>query len=829
MSRLSFISHELSNRYVVLIAITYILGIAAGRFWAGEQAGFYWSAALIFFTLAAAFYFKILGAYKIVLLMIVAACGGVAFFYAIQHPAGSIINYSGQPLYVEGTVIDEPLFYDDRAVYHLKVETVEIKEDRFAVPGTLLVNIYGTEDEHFRFGERLRMRGTIVEPRGQRNPGGFDYRFYLFSQGIDATISPHPAQVSSLGQGEVGWLSGSAIELRSAMVGSVNKVLPSPSAELLSAVLFGQREHLPEEIEHNFQRAGAGHLMAVSGLHVGLVAALILGFWRRLGLRGRLPLILAIMMVFGYAYLTGMRPSSLRAAIMVSITLGALLLERERDLPTVLAIAALITLFINPLLLFTIGFQLSYAATLVLIYAYRPLENLLKQINCPCILISPLALTMAAQLGVLPLCVYYFQHLPTGAIIFNLLLLPLIAFVVGLGLCGALLSLIIPALGAYVLWASRPLLELMLLITGWSSLPGFYIALYPPGLTFLFIFYVLIFVLLVLYYRWESEHCIDQKLSFPEYLKEVFGRLLKVRSSRVTAAAFTVLILLTIFIWSGILFPVRENLKITFIDVGQGASALLETSCGAVIMVDAGGELPFRGEPGDIGEKVVLPFLRYQGIRKIDMAVVTHPHEDHYGGFIPLIDEIPVDRMLVSPIPGGSGYYEQLLEKTASAGTTIKEAWTGQVWHFGPDLKLKMLGPPEELLTGTNCDLNNNSTVFILNYYQVRMLFTGDIADAAVNDLFSRKVDLRADLLQVPHHGGYMEAMPEFLEAVQPDLAIIQTGPNPFGHPNSFIIDSLNEVGITTYRTDWHGAVIVETDGVEIEVLTNEQPVLIHQ
>ena len=139
---------------------------------------------------------------------------------------------------------------------------METKEGRRPVAGQLLVKVYGAEQESYWFGERLRLRGTIVEPRGQRNPGGFDYRFYLRSQGIDALIYPNPIQVRSLGPGNAGRPAASAAALRSRMVEGIQANLPSPSAELLTAVLFGQRHRLPDEVEENFRRAGVGHLMA---------------------------------------------------------------------------------------------------------------------------------------------------------------------------------------------------------------------------------------------------------------------------------------------------------------------------------------------------------------------------------------------------------------------------------------------------------------------------------------------------------------------------------------------------------------------------------------
>jgi competence protein ComEC len=821
--------HLLSNRIVVLLVLAYISGIIVVRFFLEEMSGEYWLAGILLFLLAAGYLTRFFDLYMVVLILVVAAAGGVAFFYAVQQPAGGLVGYTDFPVYAEGTVIDEPLFHEDHTAYRLKVEVVETREGRFSVSGTLLVKIYGAQEESYWFGERLRLRGMIVEPRGQRNPGGFNYRLFLRSQGIDALIYPKPALVSSLGRGNLNFLALSSLEMRSAMVGAISATLPSPSAELLTAILFGQRHRLPEQVEHNFRRAGASHLMAVSGLHVGLAAALILGLWRRLKLKGRLPLILAIIFVFAYAYITGMRPSALRAAIMVSTALAALLLDREQDLPTAVAFAALVTLFLNPLLLFSVGFQLSYAATLSLIYAHRPLKRFLTAIRCPEIISPFVAVTLAAQIGVLPLSLYYFHYIPTGALFFNLLLLPLISFVVGLGLTGALISLVFPLAGDLLIWASYPLLELMLFITGLSSLPALYIAHYPPGITLLLLYYGLLSVLLIIYYRWDKRPGGEERGSQFNYLFLFLDRGFLHRRGRLPFAVGTVLILAVVIVWSGILFPAQKLLKLNFIDVGQGAAALIETPCGKIIMVDAGGEAAYRGDPAEIGQRVLLPLLRHEDVRHIDLAIISHPHEDHFGGFISLIEEITVERFLISPIPGESPYYEQLLLQGESTGIAITTAKPGLVWFCGDNLFLEIIGPPEKLLQGTKSDMNNNSIVFILNYGEVRILFAGDIEDAAVNELLRSGVNLKADLLLVPHHGGYMESMPELMKAVQPSLVVIPVGQNSFGHPHPFVIESLEKAGVEIYRTDHHGAVIVEADGFSFTAAAIERQAMFWQ
>ncbi len=815
--------NELVKRSLVIITAAYVSGIIIGRILIEDLRIIILFAGIILFLFAVGISYRSISLYKITLIILTAAAGAAAYYYAVMPAGENLLSYAGSPVYLEGTIIEEPVLHDDHAVYHLRLEMLETAGAKLSIKGNLLVKIYGEKNESYWFGERLGIRGTIESPRSQRNPGGFDYNFYLRSQGIDALIYPAPSSVNSLGEGHTGFARGAAIKLRSKMTDQIIENLPSPSAELLAAILFGQRHYLPAEVEDNFRRAGAGHLMAVSGLHVGLVAALILGTCRLLNLKGAIPAIAAILCIFFYAYLTGMRPSSLRAALMISTVLIALLMEREQDLPNAISFAALITLFINPLLLFSIGFQLSYAATLAIIYIRKPLEEILSAAHFPGILISPVAVTTAAQIGVIPISIYYFHHLPVAGLIFNLLLLPVIALVVGLGLSGAIISLVFSLPGSILLWASRPLLEFMLYLTGISSMPWLYMTVIPPKTLSIVAMYIFISIFLIFYYRRGNE---KNKKSLCLLAKQVDGlrAMRNLLNKRLVFFISLCLVLLAVFF----IFPQDSDklLTVTFLDVGQGAAAVIETPCNLVIMVDAGGRPAFRGDPGVVGEKVILPFLRYKGIKQVDMAVITHPHEDHFGGFIPLVDQIPIEKVLISPVEGGSVHYQDLLSRLELAGSGIIKANRGDLWHCGSDLKLKVIGPPEKLFRGTSSDLNNNSIVFILVYKNVRMLFTGDIEDPAVKELLGGGEDLRANLLLVPHHGGYLEAMAGLVDRVQPALAVIQVGSNSFGHPHPFVLKSLDKAGIPVYRNDLHGAVTVETDGNDIRVFVVDSPLV---
>ncbi|MGB4616622.1 MAG: DNA internalization-related competence protein ComEC/Rec2 [Dethiobacteria bacterium] len=802
-------------RVLVLMTLAYVAGVLLGRLWLVEPYQAWWAAGMLGLVLLAASFRRLLAPFLAVLLVVMAAAGGLFFVFASRPVAGGILDYAGSRVRLEGTVEAEPLVYQDHVAYRVKVEQVETPEGRFPSAGRLLVKVYGEEQEPYWFGERLRLQGEIVVPRGRRNPGGFDYRLYLRTQGIDALMNLKPYQVASAGPGETRWFGSALVKLRSSLAAGILEQLPSPAAELLVAILFGQRHRLPDPVQENFKMAGAGHIMAVSGLHVGLVAGLFLSLGRRLARHSRLFPALAIGVAVGYALLTGGSPSALRAAIMAALGLAALLLDRERDLPTAMALAALITLVLNPAALFNTGFQLSYAATLAVIYLYQPLNAFLRARRLPPFIADLLSVTAAAQAGVLPLSAYHVQHIPLGALFFNLLLLPVMGLVVGPGLGAALLHLVLPALAVPLFWACRALLEYLLVLTSLADPLAFYRPVYPPGTAALVLLYGGAAAALALYYNRPR---LSSWIALCRAKLAACRRWLPRGRMPLLIPALLLALLLT---WWPLLFPASPVLTVTFLDVGQGAAALIETPGGGKILVDAGGEQ--WGEIGSVGRELLLPFLRHRGIRSLDLVIVSHPHEDHFTGLFPLLETIPVRQMLISPVAGDSALYQELLSAARRRGAALVEARAGQRWSCSGGTRLEILGPPEALVQEAVDNLNDASIVLRLVYRQAAFLFCGDIEDQGVQELLRHRGDLSASVLLVPHHGSRLEALSDLLSQVKPRAAVISVGGNPFGHPAPATLETLEQAGVECWRTDRHGAVVVRTDGGSISIRPTER------
>ncbi len=211
-------------RPVMAVSLCYISGIALGRLWLEAPL---W-ALLLLIAVIWALWKKRLGLFAAFLFLMAAAAGAGAFFVAFypQSAGEGLLDYVDRPIYVEGMIAEEPLFYDDHSAYVLQADRVELPEGRRHVAGKVLVKVYGGEQEFYRYGERMRLRGTIVVPPGRRVPGGFDYAFYLRSQGIDGLLYPKALQISSLGDGDTGRLPAAALALRSRLVDVIDGNLP---------------------------------------------------------------------------------------------------------------------------------------------------------------------------------------------------------------------------------------------------------------------------------------------------------------------------------------------------------------------------------------------------------------------------------------------------------------------------------------------------------------------------------------------------------------------------------------------------------------------------
>lgn len=257
--------------------------------------------------------------------------------------------------------------------------------------------------------------------------------------------------------------------------------------------------------------------------------------------------------------------------------------------------------------------------------------------------------------------------------------------------------------------------------------------------------------------------------------------------------------------------------RVTFIDVGQGDSAWLNTPDGWDILIDGGRESEGPG---------LVSYLQSQGVSDIEVLVLTHPHADHVGGLVEVVESLEVDQALTNCQPYSTDIYQAFLDLLVSEGIPIVCVQDGDAFAWGAYVSAVALHPPGPPMSGTGADLNNNSVVLRITYGTIDFLFTGDVESEAEAAILGRAPALDAEILKVAHHGSESSSTMAFLTAVSPLEAIISVGgSNPYGHPSAQAIERLQDVHATLYRTDLHGTIVVQTDGTTYYTEPQRQPV----
>jgi competence protein ComEC len=548
---------------------------------------------------------------------------------------------------------------------------------------------------------------------------------------------------------------------------SIGRLFPPREAGLLMGLALGDDSGLDPALARDFQATGLGHLLVVSGENVAMVLAPILALAMALRLRplGRVSLGLATVVFF--VVLTGAEPSVMRAGVMAAITLLGVLAGRPRSTASILAAAVLILLAIDPTLVWSIGFQLSVAATAGMVALATPFAERLHLLPRPVALAA--GTTLAAQIGVTPILLFHFHEVPGVTVVANLLAFPSVSPALLLGIAAAATGLLFaPAGHVLAAFALVPMRYLELVADRLARAPVAWITSgggLPPlvgGAA----------VLLALTWRLRP------------------GRRLP---RAVTVGALAIL---PLFVWASALSAgPPSGLVVRFFDVGQGDAALVTSPDGANVLVDAGPD-----------EELVAQKLASLGVKRLDLVVATHPHADHVAGFPAVFARFPVDLVLDPGCDEPSPAYADFLQAVSDEHLAVDHPRTGDVFTVG-ELRLEILGP-WACAHGTDSDPNNDSLVIRLTYRGDVVLFPADAEEPLQQEILDAHERLAAEVLKVPHHGG-ATSLPEFLDAVGEEVAVVSVGPNDYGHPVPAILQELRAGGAEVLRTDRDGDVTV--------------------
>lgn len=810
------------QRPLVVFTVFYITGILLG-----DLTSFKVSVALglviaCFFVAVAGYVmaWRFSGRVLMVLFLLLGLFYSRLFIEASKTP---LVDYTGRQVALAGRLVSGADIRSDKVFYLFEARELIKGEERQPVHG--LVRLSTRDLEHiYAYGDLLLVKGRLFRPDTPGNPGAFNYRTYLERQGIRVTLTANNDNgLQKTGEDGGNALGRLALSVKQKLSTAATYTLSPSNGAVLNGIVFGIQGLIDQKTRQAFTETGVVHILSVSGLHVGLVLAGLIGLFGLLKLRPALIAPLATPVLFFYALMTGLEPAVLRATIMALLLLWAHHLGRDQDWPTTLAFAALVILLWNPLQVYHPGFQLSFAATWGLLYLTPLLKKFIIGLlqGLPQAIIHGaaigIAVPLAAQLATIPLVAWYYNMISPVSILANFLAVPLTGLILALGLLAAGMGLVWLPIAGFVNAGTEVVIELFMgLIVFLQNLPGAVIYLATPPILLAILWYGGLFYAAG-YARTEAGSPHRQKLK------------------GWAPAGVALAILILIICWPG---PGAQKLVVHFIDVGQGDSILIQTPGGKNLLIDTGGRPEEYQKGTGTGDQVVSPYLRKLGINRLNALFLTHPHEDHCGGAVYLIKNYPVDLVLASTtganisnveastgsppnkkkkenaaIPSG---YLSLLKLMEEQGVEVQKAVAGDSIEL-PDLAIEVLWPEANYSVEGDA-ANNSSLVLKLTYGHSSFIFTGDIEVEAQQKILQKGSDLKADVFKVPHHGS-RSLLPQLVEKVDPSIAVISVGAhNSFGHPAPATLELLDKKEITTFRTDLDGAVIVETDGKRIEV-----------
>ena len=708
-------------------------------------------------------------------------------------------NESG-PLSLQGYISAEPSVRDTYLQIEVSAETLFLEERLRSVHGKAVVRL--PLYEQYEYGDAVRLTGSLETPPILE---GFNYREYLAARGIHSLMW-YPKAVRLAGNR--GGLLRYLYRLKRHLHGLIASILPNPEAGLLSGILLGLEHTLPDDLYAAFRLTGLLHIIVISGYNMGLLLQATMMSVGRFVHRW-LVLALCLLALLLYTLFIGPNPPVTRAALLGGLFVVGQLLGRKRHLLTSLAAASLLMTLWEPLQIWGVSFQLSFAATLALVLLQPALERLpIPQKPGPDDasprplqgLFQILLATLSAQILTLPILWYHFGQLSLVSLPANLLVQPAQPAIMLFGSLATAGGALWLPLGRALAWLVWPLLRYCTLIAqALAALPWAAVELpaLPPWALWLLYGPVLLFLA-------------GRRLGWGTYASAFLRATRRAQASTLLAA------LLSASIWGSVLSLPDQRLHLYALDVGQGDAILLRTPGGHTVLIDGGPDpLALTSRLGHI-----LPFWQ----RRLDLVIATHADGDHLTGLLGALERYQVRYAMEPASMGQSPLSAQWHEMLAARGIPLIQASRHTQVRLGRQVQLTVLHPQAQMVYTMTQDDNRDSLVVRLEMGRCRILLMADVDMAGEADLLRRGDLAPATILKVAHHGAAASSAAAFLAAVAPRIALISVGAeNRFGHPAAETLRRLERIGCQVYRTDQHGTIACITDGKRLWIKTQRR------
>ncbi|MFH0847704.1 MAG: DNA internalization-related competence protein ComEC/Rec2 [Chloroflexota bacterium] len=708
----------------------------------------------------------------------------------------SFYNDSGE-LAVRGTIISDPEVSEKTV--HILLKVSELKNsDWQKVTGNLLV--FAPVYSSYRYGDRIELQGELETPPEFPD---FSYRNYLAQQGVYSTMLYPKIEILARGSG---FKPLSLIYTsRHRLAETLTQVLPEPQASLAEGIILGMRTSIPEPVAEAFARSGTTHVLAISGVNLSIIAAMLVSLttWL-LGRRHSFHILMTLTIIWLYSILTGFEPPVVRSAVMASLFLLAELLGRQKNSLTALTFAATIMTLVSPRILRDASFQLSFLATAGLILISPPLresfralaKNLLARENVTGtvmgIFIDSLSVSLAAVIAVAPLSTYYFGIVSFSGLPATLLSLPVLPVIIVSGLLTGISGLVSLPLAHLLGGFVRLSIDYLLLtVKFFAGVPLSYLKLSGTSGYLIAVYYL---GLLLALWRLKRKSTSDETPSTS--LSNLNPHL-----SRKWLVAPAIIAIITV-VAAGVAPPSKARLQVSFLDVGQGDAILIQQGS-QQILVDGGPES--QKLLTEMGLK--MPFWD----RTIELVILTHPDSDHLTGLLEVLKRYRVKKVLYADTDFSSEIGREWLRVLGEKKIESQLAQAGQRAIIG-DMALEILNP-----MATENGIEDDASVLLrLSKGKISFLLTGDISSEREHELVMARQNLKSTVLKVAHHGSAKSTSREFLAVASPCVAVISVGAdNEYGHPAGASLERLEEriSPENIYRTDEQGTVEFTTNG----------------
>ena len=679
-------------------------------------------------------------------------------------------SLEGTPLLLAGEVVGLPIQQQYATSFLFKVDRTALPTELVTLPSMLKLNWYGRSNK-IRAGEQWQLLVKLKRPHGTSNPHGFDYEKWLFQQHISATgYVKKSADNTRLNVASFTNMSAWRESFRNHLD---NLLSDSDYLPIVKALVIGDKSDIKPAQWDVFRKTGTSHLIAISGLHIGLVGALVFGLvrWLLLGI-GRfshwavpVAVISSVLVACFYAALAGFAIPTQRALIMLCVVMGGVYWQRHMTPFHAVSVALFFVLLIDPISTFSPGFWLSFAAVIIILYGTSKgddAQSFIRQL---------IKVQWFVSIGLLPFVVYFFQHVSIVSPIANIIVVPLVSFVV------------------------VPLLIIGLLIGLVSN----------PAEVFVFSLLDKVFDL----FWWYLD--VLATLPFAQWLMPnttlwacglaFVGIALLLLAGRSRRKWLALILLIPMML------PLHQEslpdkvFKLTLLDVGQGLSVVIRTAQ-HVLVFDTGAKY---SDKSDYASTVVLPYLRGEGVKKIDTLVISHADNDHAGGTKTLMNQMPVNEVFTS-VP------------KKFVGIDVEQCVEGKQWEWD-GVKFEFIHPSQYgIFKG-----NNASCVLRIESIYGSVLLPGDIEKNAEQSLIRySQGKLKSDVLIAPHHGSLTSSTEGFIAAVSPQHVLFPVGyKNRFNFPKQGVVERYNAKNINHYDSATDGALsIVFDDSGELSVVS---------